>query len=144
MVASAQREPEGIEHQFSRTATADGPWRLVMEMSSDRDRTFYLDKEFGDAYLGCLRHGFSQGPQGYARDLVNALRPWSFRVEDIAIPVDLWYGGLDTSPVHSPDLGATLSSRLSHGTLTVDPGEGSCILWTRAPDILARLKSRLP
>ncbi|HEX8539949.1 MAG TPA: alpha/beta hydrolase, partial [Cystobacter sp.] len=53
------------------------------------------------------------------------------------------YGGLDTSTVHSPDFGATLAARLPSATLTVDPHEGGSILWTRARDILVRLKSHV-
>jgi hypothetical protein len=57
--------------------------------------------------------------------------------------VDLWYGAQDTSPVHSPDFGATLAARLPRATRTVDPGEGGSILWTRARDILARLEGHV-
>ncbi len=64
-------------------------------------------------------------------------------LEDITIPVDLWYGGLDTSTVHSPDFGATLASRLPNASHTVDPEEGGSILATRSGDILAKLKSHV-
>ncbi len=87
--------------------------------------------------------GFSQGAQGYARDLVNSLSSWPITLEDITIPVDLWYGASDTSTVHSPDFGATLALRLSNATHTVDPKQGGSILWTRARDILVKLKSHL-
>ena len=88
-------------------------------MSAERDRAFYLDETFREAYRRSLREGFSQGAQGYARDLVNTLGPWPVSPEDITVPVDLWCGGLDT----------------------VDASEGGSILWTRAGDILARLSS---
>jgi 8-oxo-dGTP diphosphatase len=68
---------------------------------------------------------------------------WSFALEDITIPVDLWYGGLDTSPVHSPDFGATLASRLPQASHLLDPDEGGSILWTRSQDILSTLNSHV-
>lgn len=81
--------------------------------------------------------------EGYARDLVNALGSWSVEPEDITVPVDLWYGGLDTSTVHSPEFGATLASRLPNAYHSVNPEEGGAILWTRYWDILAKLKSHV-
>jgi hypothetical protein len=62
--------------------------------------------------------------------------------EHITVPVDLWYGGADTSTVHSPDFGATLATRFPHVTHTLEPQEGGSLLWTRARDILVRLRSR--
>jgi pimeloyl-ACP methyl ester carboxylesterase len=112
-------------------------------MSSARDRAFYSSEGFSAAYRRCLTEGLSQGAVGYARDLVNAFGRWPIRLEDITIPVDLWYGGLDTSTVHSPDFGATLAARLPNASITVGAEQGGSILWARARDILTRLKSRL-
>jgi len=57
------------------------------------------------------------------------------------VPVDLWYGGCDTSPGHSPDFGKTLASRLKNASYTLDPGEGGSILWRKSRGILAKLAS---
>jgi pimeloyl-ACP methyl ester carboxylesterase len=144
MVRSARQDPAGFEQAFARMATPDGLWQLIVGMSGERDRALYLSEPFGGAYQRALREGFSQGAQGYARDLANALGPWLVEPEHITVPVDLWYGGLDTSTVHSPDFGATLATRLPDATHTVEPEEGGSILWTRARDILVRLKSHVP
>jgi pimeloyl-ACP methyl ester carboxylesterase len=143
MVRAARQDPAGFEQAFARMATLDGLWQLILGMSGERDRTLYLSEPFGEAYRRSLREGFSQGPRGYARDLVNALGPWLVEPERIPVRVDLWYGGADTSTVHSPDFGATLATRLPNATLTVEPEEGGSILWTRAHDILVRLKSHV-
>jgi len=142
MVAAVRRDPPAFERHFSTVATPEGLWQLIIGMSCERDRAGYLTQPFTDAYRCCLREGFSQGPEGYARDLMIALRPWPFEIEKITIRADLWYGGLDTSTVHSPDFGATLAARLPNASRTVDPAEGGSILWTRAGDILRRLTSR--
>ncbi|MFE8603801.1 alpha/beta fold hydrolase [Archangium violaceum] len=141
MVRAARQDPAGFEQSFSRMATWDGLWQLILGMSGEHDRALYLSDSFGPAYQRSLREGFSQGPQGYARDLVNALGPWLVEPEHVTVPVDLWYGGADTSTVHSPDFGATLATRLPHATRFLEPLEGGSILWTRARDILARLRS---
>ncbi|MCL6526153.1 MAG: alpha/beta hydrolase [Thermaceae bacterium] len=139
LVEAAQADAEGLEQRFTQMATAEGFWQLVVGMSGQHDRAVYTDESFSTAYRRSLEVGFAQGAAGYARDLVNALRPWPFRVEDIPVPVDLWYGAKDTSPVHSPDFGATLAQRLPNATRILDPQAGGSILWTRAYDILARL-----
>lgn len=142
MVDAARSDPAGFEQQLARTADAAGLWQLVVTMSSDRDKEFYASGTLGDAYLRSVQEGFSHGAAGYARDLVTVLRPWPVAPEHMRVPVDLWYGQLDTSPVHSPDFGATLATRLPAATRTVLPDEGSSLLWTHARDILRHLTKR--
>jgi pimeloyl-ACP methyl ester carboxylesterase len=144
MLDAARQDPEEFERWFAGMATPEGLWSLVLGMSGERDRALYEDAEFAAAYERALREGFSQGAGGYARDLVNALGPWPVEPEEVGVPVDLWYGALDTSTVHSPDHGATLAARLPDASYTLDPEEGGSILWTRSRDILARLGARAP
>lgn len=143
MMVAVESDPAEFERHFAEIATPEGLWQLIMGMSGDCDRRLYETESFSAAYRQALQEGFSQGARGYARDLVNALSEWPMKLEEITVPVDLWYGGLDTSPVHSPDFGATLASRLSNASHTVDPEAGGSILWTRSRDILSKLKSHL-
>lgn len=143
MIAAVQQDAVGFEQHFSQMATWEGLWQLIIGMSAECDRTLYKSDTFGKAYQRALQEGFSQGAQGYARDLVNALSSWPFELENITVPVDLWYGGADTSTVHSPDFGITLASRLPNASHIIDPQAGGSILWTRSRDILAKLKSHL-
>ncbi|BAY07799.1 putative alpha/beta hydrolase [Calothrix sp. NIES-2098] len=141
MIAAVQQDPVEFEQQFSQMATPEGLWRLIIGMSGECDRRLYDSETFGKAYQQALQEGFSQGAQGYVRDLVNTFSSWPVKLENITVPVDLWYGGADTSTVHSPDFGATLASRLPNASHTVDPEAGGSILWTRSRDILTKLKS---
>ncbi len=143
MIAAVQQDAVGFEQRFSQMATAEGLWQLIMGMSGECDRLLYESETFSKAYQRALQEGFSQGAQGYARDLVNTFSSWPFTLENITVPVDLWYGGADTSTVHSPDFGVTLASRLPNASHTIDPEAGGSILWTRSRDILAKLKSHL-
>jgi pimeloyl-ACP methyl ester carboxylesterase len=140
MITAVQRDAEAFEEQLSALATADGLWQLIIGMSGDHDRKVYMNEAFSAACRRSLREGFSQGAQGYARDLVTALRPWPIELAEVVVPVDIWYGGLDASTVHSPDFGATLAARLPNVSRTVDPAQGGSILWTRAGEILSRLR----
>lgn len=143
MIAAVEQDAATFEQHFAQIVTWEGLWQLSINMSAERDHTLYLSDSFGQAYQRCLQEGFSQGAAGYARDLVNAMSAWFFALEDITIPVDLWYGGLDASPVHSPDFGVTLAARLPQATHILDPDAGGSILWTRSHDILLKLKSQV-
>jgi pimeloyl-ACP methyl ester carboxylesterase len=142
MVAAVQQNPVEFEQHFAQIATAEGLWELILSMSGECDQVLYESEPFSTAYQRALQEGFSQGAQGYGRDLVNALS-WTVDIENITVPVDLWYGGLDTSTVHSPDFGVTLASRLRYAAHTIDPQAGGSILWTRAGDILLKLRSHV-
>ncbi|HEY9853543.1 MAG TPA: alpha/beta hydrolase [Leptolyngbyaceae cyanobacterium] len=142
-IAAIQQDPAGFEQHFSQMATADGLWQLIIGMSAECDRILYESDIFSQSFQRALREGFSQGARGYARDLVNALSSWPMKLEEIAVPVGLWYGGLDTSTVHSPDFGATLALRLPNAERIFAPDEGGSILWTKSREILSKLKSHL-
>ncbi|WP_199315508.1 MULTISPECIES: alpha/beta hydrolase [Oscillatoriales] len=142
-ILAIQQDPVGFEQRFSQMATADGLWQLIIGMSAECDRVLYESDTFSQAFRRSLQEGFSQGAQGYVRDLLNALSSWQIKLEEIAVPVDLWYGGLDTSTVHSPDFGATLAKRLPFAERIFQPEEGGSILWTQSWHILSKLKSHL-
>lgn len=143
MLVAIEQDPPAFEQYVAQSFTWERMWQLIIDMSAACDRHLYLTEPFSQAFQRCLQEGFSQGAQGYARDLVNAASAWPMTLEKITIPVDLWYGHLDTSTVHSPDFGVTLASRLSHVNHTLDPDSGGSILWTRSKDILSTLKSHL-
>jgi len=95
LIHAIRQDPCGFEESFARVATQEALWQLIIGMSSERDRTYYLSPQFSDAYQQCLREGFANGARPYVRDLVDALSPWPFELEQIHVPVDLWYGGAD-------------------------------------------------
>lgn len=138
LVELARDDPAGAEAAFS-SFTADGLWEMVVDTSSELDRELYTEPAFERAYRRALAEGFAQGPAGYARDTALAMAPWPFALEDLDVPVDLWYGRHDASAVHSPDLGATLERRIPGARRRVLPDAGGGILWTHGAEILAEL-----
>ncbi len=139
MVETAASDPEGFTAFLEGFADAEGLYDLVLGMSSDADREIYSTDPVGPAYKAALAEGFAQGNTGYVRDTLLALGPWPFDVAEMPVPVTLWYGEKDTSPVHSPDFGLSLSRRLPQSRRVVDPDCGSAILWRRADEILTDL-----
>lgn len=129
----------GFERQIIETATPEWLWTMISQMSSDADQSIYNAEPFATHYRQALEEGFAQGASGYARDLIMAMSPWPFDLGDIDVPVHLWYGAKDTSPVHSPDHGAGAASILQRGSRTVIDRDGSAILWLHARSILERL-----
>ncbi|MGK5520139.1 alpha/beta fold hydrolase [Micromonospora sp. URMC 107] len=141
LVDGAAADPAAAEQFFARF-DADAMWDMVTRGSPEADLAVYRDPGFEAAYRRALREGFAQGPAGYARDTVLAMRRWSFDLAQITVPVDLWYGEQDTS--HSPDNGATLAARIPGAVRHLVPEIGGAVLWTRAEPILRCLVGRRP
>ncbi|WP_203217966.1 alpha/beta fold hydrolase [Nocardia terpenica] len=139
LVELVAADPAAAEAEFTRFGSADTLWRMSIDGSADIDRAIYRQPDFERAFRRALHDGFAQGPAGYARDTVLHFAPWPFDVADIRTPVDLWYGGLDTNPTHSPDHGATLTNRMPSSTRHFVPDSGGALLWTHAADILTAL-----
>lgn len=138
MVDAIALDRARFEASFASRVDADGLFSLVVEMSSEVDRALYSEPPFVAAYRRCLREGFARGPEGYVRDLTLAMSRWPWSDQSLGVPVHLWYGKLDTSPVHASDHGATLAARL-HAARHVLEDEGGSLLWTRAHEILEAL-----
>ncbi|WP_432523590.1 alpha/beta fold hydrolase [Kineococcus sp. SYSU DK006] len=142
LARACAEDPAAAERRF---ADGSGPERLqalVEATSGPADRAAYSRPDFSAAFRRALAEAFRQGPGGYARDTVLAMGPWPFDVADLAVPVDLWYGELDTSPVHSPDHGRRLHERIPASTRTLVPGAGGALLWTHAQEVLTGLLRR--
>lgn len=73
------------------------------------------------------REAFAQGPDALIEDLALYARPWGFRLEDIRVPVELWYGEDDRS---TPAATATqLKRRVPHARVHLLPGEGHFLVF---------------
>jgi pimeloyl-ACP methyl ester carboxylesterase len=131
-------DPEAAEATL-RELNPEAMWRMVVESSSPEDRCVYQQPAFARAYRRALEEGFARGSAGYARDTVLTMSRWPFELANIAIPVELWYGARDGSPVHSPDFGESLARRIPNARRTVVADAGGSLLWTHATAILTRL-----
>lgn len=139
LVERAVRDPAGAEALLAGF-TAEAMREMVLATSPECDRAVYLDPDFDAAYRGALREGFAQGAAGYARDTVLAMGKWPFALDEIAVPVDIWYGEQDTG--HSPDRGELLAARIPRSHRSLVPGIGGALLWTHAEPVLASLLAK--
>ena len=64
---------------------------------------------------------------------------WPVDLDAVPVPVHLWYGGQDASPVHSPDSGARLHRVLPDSRHTVLGDAGGALRWTHGRQVLAEL-----
>jgi pimeloyl-ACP methyl ester carboxylesterase len=142
MVEAVRADPVAAETLFAGYGDADGLWERILMMAGAPDRAVYTDPVFERAYRHAMAEAFAQGSGGYARDTVLASARWPFDPALVRVPVDLWYGAADTSPVHSPDFGASLAARLPDVQRRVVPDAGGALLWTHAGEILRTLLRR--
>lgn len=139
LVDEAARGPAGLETKLASWASAESLWQLIDETSGEQDRAVFTASPFAERFRFALEEGFSAGPAGYARDTRLALAPWPFDVARLPGPVNLWYGSLDTSPMHALDHGAALERLIPRARRVVVPDGGSSLLWTHARRILEEL-----
>ncbi|MHB6912175.1 alpha/beta fold hydrolase [Streptomyces sp. DB-54] len=132
-------DPAGAE-EFFAGFTADAMWDMVMAGSPTCDLAVYRDPDFAAGYRRALNEAFAQGAAGYARDTVLAMGRWPFALDEITVPVDIWYGERDTG--HSPDNGTLLAARMPGARHHVVPETGGALLWTHAESILTSLLAK--
>nr|WP_055506219.1 alpha/beta hydrolase [Nonomuraea pusilla] len=136
LVRTAADDPAGAEEFFARF-TPDALWNLIVPNSPEIDRGIYTHPDFSREYRLAMEEAFRQSSAGYARDTLLAMSRWPFDLDEIAVPVDLWYGELDAS--HSPDRGETLAARIPGARRHLVPGAGGALLWTHGEDVLTEL-----
>jgi len=141
MVAFATSDPVSAEAFFAGM-TPQLLWEMIIGMSSETDQAVYIEDRFAQTFRQAMAEGFVQGPDGYARDTLLTMSRWPFDPSAIGVPVDLWYGAQDTSPVHSPDFGETLAQRIPAARHHLLPEAGGALLWTHAREILRSLLGR--
>lgn len=142
-IKMVQSKDLGFIQQFSKNIDAKGFLELIISMSGKDDQNFYQSEPFFSQYKTCLKQGFASGPDGYVGDLLNAMSDWGKSLENLNLPVHLWYGGKDTSTVHSPDMGKILSKRIARSKLHFYEKEGGSLLWTKSAEILKTLTDKV-
>lgn len=101
------------------------------------DRRLLDDPEDLKRFAKDIQEGYRQGWEGPVQDdMVNA-RPWGFRLEDIALRVNIWQGDIDQNMrLHHAHC---LHSRLPNSHLTVWQGEAHLALLVHWREVLAAL-----
>ncbi|MDF2823498.1 MAG: hypothetical protein K0R68_906 [Mycobacterium sp.] len=133
LVAAVAADPRAVGSHLL-TFTAQTVFDMVMADYPASDAAVYDRPEFRAQFRAALDDGFRSGPAGYAGDTVLAMSAWPSAVFEPRVPVHILFGAEDG--VHSPDLGLTLSRRISRARRDVVAGTGGALLWSHAGLVL--------
>src|SRR5262249_20959200 len=136
-VELAAADPSAVEAMFRSWTPAS--LLAMLPGSPEVDLAVYREPAFAAAFAAACEEGFVRGSDGFARDAVLAMQRWPFDPAAIRVPAQLWYGRLDSSPLHSLDHGASLADRIPGAARTIVESGGGSILWTHGAEILAAL-----
>lgn len=78
--------------------------RSLVKQLPEPDRDFMKDDSFVAALIRDMNEAYRSGGEGHFRDaqLIHAKNGWGFQLDEIAVPVHLWHGEMDTlSPIQS-------------------------------------------
>jgi pimeloyl-ACP methyl ester carboxylesterase len=146
-------------HRVATRAADYAPWmiRLVMwrwaraqrsdperhldeaiESMIEADRVVLEDPKLRAVMIGNAKELYRQGGRGLYDEALVMARPWGFRLEGVAVPVQLWHGEADTTvPV---GMGRHLARAIPGSEATFCPGEGHQLVYDRWREILISLR----
>ena len=110
--------------------------QLICELPT-ADQRLYEDPGFHEMMVSAIVEALRQGSDGFLHDILTMATPWSFRPEEITVPVHLWHGDEDTPAPF--DLVRGTLERLPNYTLETLPGESHWMIFRHWNTILATL-----
>jgi pimeloyl-ACP methyl ester carboxylesterase len=93
------------------------------------DRPILHRPEVAACLSAALREAFRDGGQGAADELLLLTRPWTFRPEEIRVPVRLWHG--DADGVVPVAMGRCLAQAIPRCRAEFIPGGGHYLVFDR-------------
>lgn len=100
------------------------------------DRVVVADPTWRNALAGAWREALRRGIDGVKQDLMLAARSWGFRLDQVRMPVNLWFGGADRNV--PPAMGRYLADHLPLTESRVYPAEGHLSLIAGRADAILR------
>lgn len=92
----------------------------IMVDAPESDRSRFQKRELRAIFVESVAEALTNGPQGWFDDAWCLSIPWDFVLEDVAVPVHIWYRADDTSaPPRSVEL---MAERLKVAALECRPG----------------------
>ena len=110
------------------TANADNIIELFGGLLSDVDKAALRSETSRRDLANACRHAFATGYYGFYDDDRVFFTPWGFDVDDIEVPVAVWYG--DEDLMVPPTHGAWLARHVASATVTRKPADGHISLVT--------------
>jgi len=86
------------------------------------DREMLKRTDVREVLAASLREAFANGPLGWYDDSWRLSTPWDFRLEEVAVPVHMWYGAIDRNvPIRAVE---AMAARLTVASFDVIPDAG--------------------
>lgn len=118
-------DPRQSPEQIARQLTAAlGP----------TDQKLLAQREIMEPISAHFAAGMTHGLGALADDVILAAKPWGFELDEINVPVELWYGTEDRAAPLA--MGEYLKQRIPQATLHTVAGEGHLIVVSRWREIL--------
>jgi pimeloyl-ACP methyl ester carboxylesterase len=112
--------------------------RKLDSASPPADRQLIEVPENQRMFVADIQEGYRQGWQGPAQDdIIIINKPWGFRLEDIAVRIDIWQGEVDQNVPLSQ--GHYQHERIPNSRLTVLSGQAHLYLLAQWREVLAAL-----
>jgi pimeloyl-ACP methyl ester carboxylesterase len=103
------------------------------------DRAMLTRADVRQVLAASLREGFANGPLGWYDDSWALSTPWDFRLEDVGVPVHMWYGALDRNvPIRAV---RAMAERLQIASFELIPDAGHLGWLAREEEVLRTLLS---
>jgi pimeloyl-ACP methyl ester carboxylesterase len=110
------------------------------EHTSEGDTWFFDDERRTRALYEEVVDGLRQGVEGFRWEAIDVLLPWGFRLDEISIPVHIWYGVQDPRfQGRGRELLDWVASRIPDCRLTAWPDAGHMGMAKHWDEILATL-----
>lgn len=101
------------------------------------DRDILASERFKTEMFVSLKEGFRLGGKATARDIIQLMGGWSFKLSKINTPVDIWHG---TNDYHVPVvLGKRFAKHLKNTKLFIKEGQGHYMFYTHWAEIMDAL-----
>lgn len=141
----ARRAPWALTvgYRALRVLLDRSPDVFLMAMTHDKpdaDQLWLHQPEVRTRLEAMLVEAVRGGVLGAVQEVGLLARPWGFRLEDIAIPVDLYHGDRDdTAPLAHARY---LAEAIPRARLHVCPGEGHMVMWSHVGAMLSAATGR--
>ena len=111
--------------------------KRMLSSVPEADRKVLSDPEATEMLLPAMSESYRNGADGAAWEGALLVRPWGFRLQDVAIPVEIWQGEADVNaPLQCAEY---LRDTIPRARATTFPGEGYFLILRRWGEILERL-----
>ena len=120
---------------------AEGFMAAFLRHNPAADQALLARPEVRALYLRNFAESQRQGIQAFAEEVCLASKPWGFALGEIACPVDIWHGTLDSST--PPAMARAMAQQFPNCQTHFLEGEGHLFIYgERWRDILLRLLDR--